>query len=61
MSSLAPVLLNNSVKNRLITQIDDMLVAFKEKQAQCAKGEDFKVAFPIFYEMLCKYSDCSFF
>jgi hypothetical protein len=44
-----------------MSQIDDMLIAFKNQQAKDAKGEDFKVAFPVFYEMLCKYSDCTLF
>ena len=44
-----------------MTQLDDMMAAFKQKQNEAAKGEDFKLAFPVFYEMLQKYSDCGLF
>jgi hypothetical protein len=61
MTSLAKALLQNSMKNRLLVMIEEKAEQAKAKTAQRAKPEDFKVAYPEYYEILSKYSDSRLF
>ena len=61
MTSLAKALLQNSMKNRLLVMIEEKAEEAKAKTAQRAKPEDFKVAYPEYYEILSKYSDSRLF
>ena len=61
MTSLAKGLLQNSMKNRLLVMIEEKAEEAKAATAQRAKPEDFKVAYPEYYEILSKYSDSRLF
>jgi hypothetical protein len=48
-SSLTIELMKNSVKNRIVGQIKEMMQKLKLKHQKAAKGESFKTAFPLYY------------
>ena len=60
-SSIASTLLNNSVKNRIVGQMEEIRQKFKQQQKMAAKGENFKTGFPMYYQMLAMYSDSRLF
>jgi len=61
MTFLARSLLKNSMNDRMQRMIQNKKASIQQANIARAEPEDFSKAFPMYYEMLCNYSDLRMF
>lgn len=57
---LAPHILERSVRYRVKDTLKLIKERIRQRQLEEARGVNFKEYYPLYYEMLSKYSDCKF-